>query len=185
MKKIQKQLFFLTLLFLFVGMHYSVPAQKTKSSRNVKKSAKTSRLAGAPNRQSFYRVLSAGTLEAYFELYSSPGIYSRFEYLGCKAVLPRNSNQNIVVFAEAPTQNGPGELAPILMQSLGVFNAIPNPGVNLLEGNYFAGGGTINLRIRGPMGGGTSPIPTNRITIRRSSGEGSAYVWCFAAGYEE
>lgn len=142
-------------------------------------------LAAIPNRQSFTKTMGPGVLEVYYELSSPAAVYSKFSYAGCKAVLPKEYSQSIVAFIEAPTQSGPGELAPIIMQPLGTFLPKASPGVNLLEGKYFAGGGEINIRIRGPMGGSTSPIPANRVTIRRSSGDGTASVWCFVAGEQE
>ena len=133
-----------------------------------------------PNRQSFSATMMPGVTETYFTLSSPAGVFSRFEYAACKAVLPKGVTQNIVAFVESPT-----EMAPIVMQPLGLFAAKPSPGVNLMEGMYFAGGGPINVRIFGPMGGSTSPIPTNRITVRRSAGDLIAAVNCFVAGYQE
>jgi hypothetical protein len=153
----------------------------------VKRAARRSVAAAEPvrqrpvlNRQFFTTTMGPGVTEIYFRLDSPGGVYSRFEYAGCKAVLPKGYTQNIVAFVE-----GPSEMAPIVLQPLGPFNANPSPGVNLMEGNYFAGGGPINVRIFGPMGGSTSPIPTNRITVRRSAGDLSAAVTCFVAGYQE
>ncbi|MFM9905077.1 MAG: hypothetical protein ACKVQJ_10960 [Pyrinomonadaceae bacterium] len=97
----------------------------------------------------------------------------------------KNSGQKFLIAVETPDIYPPGRnqgLAAFELKLLGAFDGHTSVGVMKEEGDYFAGSLEFQMRAIGPSSGSTSPIPLNRITIRRSSGTSPANVWCYLAG---